>query len=114
MQPNDVVRLRHMLDAASEAVAFAAGKSRSDLDEDRMLALSIVKSIEIIGEAASKISDEARRESPAIPWQDIISMRNRLIHAYFDINLDIVWDTVTEELPRLLNELEKVLDETNS
>ncbi|MFA5802234.1 MAG: DUF86 domain-containing protein [Thermoleophilia bacterium] len=109
MQRDDVIRLRHMLDAAREAVTFTAPKSRDDLKADRMLVLSLVKSIEIIGEAASKVSEETRAVSPSIPWQDITAMRNRLIHAYFDINLDIVWDTVIKELPPLISELEKIL-----
>ncbi len=88
MRKDDITRLRHMLDAAREARSFAAGKSRSDLDADRKLALAIIKDIEIIGEAASKVSQEARESHPAIPWLDIINMRNRLIHAYFDIDLD--------------------------
>lgn len=109
MQRNDAIRLRHMLDAAREALSFVAGKRRSDLDADRMLVLSLVKSVEIIGEAASRVSDECKREHNEIPWQDIISMRNRLIHAYFDIDLDIVWDTVGEELPPLARRLEEAL-----
>lgn len=109
MHKNDAIRLRHMLDAAREALSFAAGKTRSDLDRDRMLVLSLVKSIEIIGEAASRVSPECRSECSAISWTDVIAMRNRLIHAYFDINLDIVWQTVKEELPPIIIELGKVL-----
>ena len=74
-----------------------------------MLVLSLIKSIEIIGEAASKVSVEGRSECPGISWRGITAMRNRLIHVYFDVNLDIVWRTVTEELPPLIAELEKVL-----
>jgi uncharacterized protein with HEPN domain len=66
-----------------------------------MLLLSLVKAIEILGEAASRVSEETRSEFCSIPWRDIIAMRNRLIHGYFDINLDIVWKTVTDELPHL-------------
>ena len=100
MHKDDVIRLRHMLDATREALSFVAGKPRTELDVNRMLALSLVKSIEIIGEAASKVSSHGRAQCNEVPWPDIIAMRNRLIHAYFDINLDIVWQTVTEELPR--------------
>ena len=110
MQRSDTIRIQHMLDAAIEARGFIADKSRSDLDIDRMLVLSVVKSIEIIGEAASKVSDDARSASPSIPWQDITAMRNRLIHAYFDINLDVVWDTVIEEMPPLIDELKKIIE----
>lgn len=108
MRKDDLIRLRHMLDAAREAVMFAKNKTRSSLESNRMLTLSIVKDLEIIGEAASKMTKETREEFPQIPWMNIISMRNRLIHAYFDINLDIVWKTVVEDLPPLIAELEKI------
>lgn len=109
MHKDDVIRLRHMLDSAREALSFVMGKPRAELDANRMLALSLVKSVEIIGEAASRVSSDGRAQCDEIPWPDIIAMRNRLIHAYFDINLDIVWHTVTEELPSLVVALEKAL-----
>jgi uncharacterized protein with HEPN domain len=98
-----------MLDAAKEALSFAKNKTRSDLDSDRMLVLSIVKSVEIIGEAASKVTQETREIYTELPWANIIAMRNRLIHVYFDIDLDRVWDTVTDDLPPLIASLEKVI-----
>jgi uncharacterized protein with HEPN domain len=104
----DAVRIRHMLDAAQEAVSFADGHARSDLDNNRMLVLSLVKSVEILGEAATKISAETRARYPTIPWASIVAMRNRLIHGYFDINLDIVWATVTDDLPGLIELLETI------
>ena len=91
MQLHDDIRLRHMIDSSEEAIEFAAGKTRKDLDNDRKLLLAIVKSIEIIGEAASKVSEACKAENSNIPWRDIIGMRNRLSHGYFDINLDMVW-----------------------
>ena len=109
MNETDAIRLRHMLDASQKALSFVAGHSRSDLDENEMLTLSIVKCIEIIGEAATKVSDECQKENPSIPWDDIIGMRNRLIHAYFDINRDIVWSTISKDLPTLVAELKTVL-----
>ncbi len=84
-------------------------KTRADLDKDRMLVLSLVKELEIIGEAAGKESPEIRSQNSAVPWQDISGTRNRLIHAYFDIDLDVVWSTVTKNLPVLKAELEKIL-----
>lgn len=99
-----------MHDAARLAIDFTAGKNRNDLDNNIALVLAIVKAIEIIGEAASKVTAECRTECSEIPWQDIIGMRHRLIHAYFDINLDIVWQTVTTEMPILITELEKALN----
>ncbi|MDB9515250.1 DUF86 domain-containing protein [Kamptonema animale CS-326] len=102
-------RLRHILDAAREAVLFAQDKTRSDLNTNRMLTLSLVKCIEIVGEAAANITRERQDELPQIPWPQIIGMRNRLIHAYFEVNLDIVWDVVTDNLPPLITELEKII-----
>lgn len=113
MQKDDLIRLRHMLDAANEALSFISGKSRDDLNTNRMLVLSLVKEIEIIGEAAGKVSPEARTECSSIPWLDIIDMRNRLIHAYFDVDINIVWDTVTDDLPPLIAELEKIINRKN-
>ena len=91
---HDLIRVRHMLAASKEAIEFAAGKTRQNLQKDRIRVLAIIKSIEIIGEAASKVTEEFKSENKYIPWNDIISMRNRLIHAYFDVDLDIVWQTV--------------------
>lgn len=108
MLKDDLIRLRHMLDAAKEALSFIAGKSRVDLNTNRMLVLSLIKDIEIIGEAAGRVSATTRNEHEEIPWLDIIDMQNHLIHVYFDIDLDILWDTVINDLPPLIAELEKI------
>ncbi|HJW84753.1 MAG TPA: HepT-like ribonuclease domain-containing protein, partial [Anaerolineae bacterium] len=109
MRSDDLIRVRHMLDAAAEALAFARGQTRASLDANRMLTLSIVKDIEIIGEAAAKVTQESQDALPEIPWLSIIAMRNRLIHAYFEIDLDRVWDTVITDLPPLIASLEKII-----
>ena len=109
----DIVRLQHMVDAASEALSFIADKSKNELESDRTLALALVKSIETFGEAANKVSRELRSQCSEIPWADIIAMRNRLIHSYFDVNLDIVWQTVTEELPLVVTQIQKLLEADN-
>ncbi len=70
-----------------------------------MLLLAVTRAIEIVGEAASQISPQLRRQRPGIPWTDIVGMRNRLIHAYFDVNRDILWTTATELAPALLAEI---------
>ncbi len=106
---DDEARLRHMRDAAKDALSFVENKTRNTLDTERMLTLSLVKCIEIIGEAASRVSKQRQAEHPQIPWSKIVGMRNRLIHAYFDIELDIVWDTVTQALPPLLDQLETII-----
>jgi uncharacterized protein with HEPN domain len=109
MQPDDLTRVRHMLEAAENAQRFISGKSRADLDTDPMLLFALVRAIEIIGEAASRVSAEQRTASPTVPWTAIVAMRNRLIHAYFDIDRDIVWRTVTEEIPSLRSRLLQLL-----
>jgi uncharacterized protein with HEPN domain len=111
MHKDDAIRLRHMLDAAQEAIEFAQGHTRAHLDGDRKLVLALVKDIEIIGEAAYQVSPTTRRQLPGIPWDDIIGMRHRLVHAYFDINLDILWRTVQDDLPPLLVKLRGILGE---
>ena len=109
MNVDDRVWLRHMLDAAKEAIAFAQGETREALDEDRKLLLAIIKSIEIIGEAAARVSESCKATHSQIPWPQIVGMRNRLIHAYFDIDLDRVWDTVIDDIPTLVEQLEAIL-----
>ena len=114
MPKDDEVRLRHMLEAAREAVSFARGRVRGDLDTDRQLVLSLVKDIEIVGEAAAQVTEAVRAQVPDIPWQVIVAMRNRLVHAYFSINLDIVWQTVQQDLPTLISQLEQVVSPESS
>src|SRR5262249_36873714 len=87
------------------------GRKRSDLDTDQMLLFALVRAIEIVGEAASRISPETRAEMPDVPWPAIVSMRHRLVHAYFDINRDILWTTVTEAAPPVVQNLKKRLAE---
>lgn len=84
------------------------GLKRPDLEANRQLQHSLVRCITIIGEAASRLSPEFRENHADIPWQDIIGMRNRLIHAYFDIDMDLIWRTVAQELPNLLLKLEPI------
>ena len=98
-----------MLDASKEAISFIQGKNRYSLDTDRKLVLALIKSIEMIGEAANQILRSVQDEMPEIPWNEIVGMRNRLIHAYFDINLDILWKTIVEDLPDLVENLETLL-----
>jgi uncharacterized protein with HEPN domain len=111
---NDLVRLRHVLDAAREAMAFTRGNSRADLDSDRKPCLSLVRLLEIIGEAARGVSSVCQEAHPGIPWSKMIGMRDRLIHGYFDVNLDVVWNTVSQDLPSLVANLENVLSEGNA
>src|SRR5207249_1906619 len=98
-----------MLAAALEASAFTAGLERSALDDNRMLVLALTRELEIIGEAATQVSQETRAFIPDVPWDEISGMRNRLVHVYWDIDLDRVWDTVVDDLPPLIASLERAL-----
>jgi uncharacterized protein with HEPN domain len=102
------VGLRHMLDHAREAVEMARGKTRSDLDTDRKLNLALVRLLEIVGEAANRLTSAERDRYPGIPWVEIVGLRNRLIHGYDSVDFDILWEIVTQDLPPLVQSLEKI------
>lgn len=104
MRPDDVL-LVDMLEATRDAVAFVEGCSCEDLEKDRMRQLAVVKAIEVIGEAASKLSEEFRAGHPELPWRQIVGMRHRLVHDYFGIDLEQIWRTVQSDLPDLLTVL---------
>ena len=97
-----------MLIAARDALGFVVGLSFENFAADRRTQLSIVKSIEIVGEAASRVDDGIRRAHPEIPWRDIVGMRDRLVHGYFDVDPRLVWDTVRADLPELIGQLERL------
>ena len=109
MNEPDRVRLRHMLDAAREVEEFIRGQDRESLNHDQKLVRALTMSIAIIGEAASRISRDFQDINSQIPWPAIISMRNLLIHAYFDINLNVVWDTAVHSIPPLIEALTNLL-----
>lgn len=108
-QHNNSVSFRHMLDYALEAVAMTKGKKRADLDKDRKLNLALVRLLEIIGEAATRIPKEEQVRYADISWSEIISLRNRLIHGYDTVDFDILWQIVSQDLPKLVESLRKVL-----
>jgi uncharacterized protein with HEPN domain len=108
-QPEDRVLLLDMLDHARHAVAAAAERSRTDLDSDPVLAAALERFIEVIGEAAGKVSQPTRDALGQIPWRGVIGMRNRLIHGYAAVDHDVIWDVVTSDLPKLVAALEAAL-----
>ncbi len=108
--PEDEVLLRDMLDHARLAVAAVAEKERSSLDSDFILAAALERFIEVIGEAASKVSAETKTHAPQIPWREIVGMRNRLVHGYASVDHDIVWDVVSGDLSKVIKALEALLD----
>jgi uncharacterized protein with HEPN domain len=106
---DDLVYVRHAIDAAEKMKSFTQGKTRKDLDTNETLALALIRLLEIIGEASNCVSTAFSSQNPEIPWTKMIGMRNRLIHGYFDINYDIVWDTIVNDIPGLIHHLQKLL-----
>lgn len=109
MQPEDRVRLLHMIDAADNAMGFVVGYTQAALEKDRKTLFAVIRCIEIIGEASARISDATRTSAPDIPWGAIVGMRNRLVHAYFDVDTELVWKTINTELPALQKRLRELL-----
>jgi uncharacterized protein with HEPN domain len=106
---DDTVPLRHMLDHAREVSAMVGGRTRRDLDTDRMLQLALTRLIEIIAEAANRVTPGGYERYPGIPWLKVIGARNRIIHGYDVVDYDIVWDIATVEVPALIAALERAL-----
>jgi uncharacterized protein with HEPN domain len=109
-QHDDLVRLKHIRDHAGEAVSLLSGKSRSDLEKDHILQLALTRLVEIIGEASVQISKEFKEQNKEIPWQQMKGMRNRLIHDYDNVDLNVLWNAVQFNLPELLEKLKSVFD----
>jgi uncharacterized protein with HEPN domain len=104
-QPDDRRRVQHMLDYATEALDMVRGHERGDLEPDRRLSLALVRLLEIVGEAASRVTADFRTDHGQIPWADIIGLRNRLIHGYDSVDPDILWDILVGDLPLLVEQL---------
>lgn len=111
---SDKIRLQHIRDAARKIIAFTQGETRESLARDEKLQLAVVRLIEIIGEASSRLTDDLKQQYPAIPWLAVVGMRNRIVHAYFDIDLNVVWDTAVEAIPTLLAQVEDILSDMES
>ena len=111
---DDSTRIRHMLDHATEAVEMADARTRAELDSDRQLNLALVRLLEIVGEAAGRVSAETRNQTTHIPWPEIVGLRNRLIHGYDEVDFDILWNIVREDLPPLIAALHEMLDVESS
>lgn len=108
-QHDPTLRMRHMLDHAKEAVGLLDGKEKAELSRNRVLELALVRLVEIVGEAANRLPIEDQERYASIPWKAIVGMRNRLVHGYDAIDLDVLWDTVRIDLPQLIEELERIL-----
>jgi uncharacterized protein with HEPN domain len=106
--PDDKIRLQHIVDFAGRAISFTAGLTREEFHGNEVLQYACVHLLEIIGEAANEISDKTRSQYTDVPWLKMINMRNRLIHGYIDIDMDIVWLTIKDDLPPLIDQVRRI------
>ena len=110
MKRNDRVYLAHILDAITQIESYTAGLVYAEFVQKRLVQDGVIRQLEIIGEASGNLSPDFREKYPDLPWSQIIGLRNRLIHAYFDINLGIVWDIVQTNIPPLKQNVEQWLE----
>ncbi len=108
-KPDDLTRVKHMLEAANKAIDFTARHKMEALGKNELLALGLVRLLEIIGEAAGRITTDFKARYPVVPWIKIKDMRNRLTHGYFDFDSVLVWRTIKDDLPGLVKELETII-----
>jgi len=109
MLPEDRIRITHMRDACESIGRFIEDKTSVDLADDQMLQFALVRAIEIIGEAAGRVSEDVQKAAPEIPWREAVGIRNRLVHAYFNVDLVILWQTAAESVPELQVQLDNLL-----
>lgn len=106
--------LRDMLISAEKAVEFVGAMNYEQFAKDEKTIYAVVRALEIIGEAARKIPEDMRKTYPDIPWREIAGTRDKLIHEYFGVNLKVVWRTVQDDLPILVKQLRKTIDESSN
>lgn len=109
MSKSDFIYIEHIIDSGNKIITFLEDKTKEEFDSDEKLRLAVIHLLQIIGEAAGRISIEFCNKHPEIPWKAIIGMRNKVVHDYLGVDENIVWDTATNELPQLINKLEKLL-----
>lgn len=110
MTRDDRAYLNHILDSISKIEEFTDDISEDEFKNDEMIRSAVIRHIEVIGEASKRISKETKNKKPSIPWKDIAGMRDKLIHGYFGVDTDAVWDTVQKDLPELKEEVEDILE----
>jgi uncharacterized protein with HEPN domain len=107
MPKDDGLYLGHMLDMARKACAKTASIQRGEYDADENLRLALAHLIQVIGEAARRVSPEGRAAHPEIPWREVMGIRHKIVHDYMDLNDDVIWEVVTRDLPGLVQQLER-------
>jgi uncharacterized protein with HEPN domain len=114
MSKDDLVYARHMLDTARRARALMEGKGRADFDSDEALRLALTHLVQIVGEAARRLSTEFRKNNPQFPWRAIVGMRHKVVHDYLNVDEEVLWKTISVELPTLITQLEALLSRTDA
>ena len=109
----DEAYLKHILDAISDVEKFTEGISKEEFYESKEKQYAVLRALEIIGEAIKNLSRELKAKHRVVPWKDIAGMRDKLIHGYFGVNMELVWETVKKDLPELKKEIDNILEESN-
>lgn len=112
VDPRALSYLHDMLEHARHAEAFVSGVGRAAFEADVEKQFAVVRALEVIGEAAKAVPEEVRALAPNIPWRQMATMRDKLIHHYFGVDLEIVWDTVADDVPALISALEALIEYT--
>jgi uncharacterized protein with HEPN domain len=109
MKKNDWVYVGHMLEMGEKAIKIIAKKSRDDYDQDEVLRLALTRIIQVVGEAAQRVSDEFQMQYSSILWHEIIGMRHRIVHDYLNVDEDVIWEVIKKDLPFLVKQLKKIV-----
>ena len=111
MSRNYDLYLQDIVTAADRITSYVEGVTRGQFEMDQMRLDAVIRNLQIIGEAIRKIPDSIQKGYPNIPWREIAGLRNRVTHAYFDVDIDIIWDVVDSELPVLKTQIQEIIDE---
>lgn len=114
MKNNDLARLEHMLDSTKAVLSFVKGKRRASLTNNRLLQSAVMGELANVGKAANRVSKKTRTQFTHLPWKEMIKAKIQIIHAYFDVDQDVIWKTIRKDLPQLQKQLEEAISSFDS